>query len=121
MCLKSSRKITVKIKIQDAYLQLIKKGEKKVEGRINEGKFAALQVGDVVTFKSEHDTARAIITALQQYDSFPSMIESVGLDLLLPHIQSTEEGIQLYRSFSHYAEKEKVYGCLAIYLKVIDV
>ena len=54
---------------------------------------------------------------LQLYESFEEMLIEETLAKCLPDTGSIDEGITFYRSFPHYAEREKLCGVVAFRIK----
>ena len=101
--------------VQEPYFSFIKEGKKTVEGRLNKGKFANMQVGDVVVVNDDFDIK---IIAKRTYDSFSDMIENEGIQNVIPNASSLEEAVAVYYKF-YTKEQEKMYGVLAIEMKQI--
>lgn len=87
----------ISITVQEPYKSLILSGEKTVEGRLNKGKFADLQIGDILQF--EHTQEELEVINLTPYPSFKAMLENEGLKHTLPRVTSIEEGIAIYHQF----------------------
>ncbi|MEM1312587.1 MAG: ASCH domain-containing protein [Patescibacteria group bacterium] len=109
-------KTTLKVK----YINFIKEGEKTIEGRINTGLFAKIKAGDTIEFFSKQEKVNCKIKLIKNYSSFKEMLESEGLDKILPNVETVEGGVNTYNSFPRYKENSKKYGVLALHLQVLD-
>jgi ASC-1-like (ASCH) protein len=98
----------------------IKNGTKTVEGRLNKGKFRVMSIGDTIIFhnKSTDEIIKVIVTKKTVYNTFKEMLESEGLDIVLPRQLVIEDGVNVYRQF-FTEEQEKGHGVVAIGLKTI--
>jgi ASC-1-like (ASCH) protein/N-acetylglutamate synthase-like GNAT family acetyltransferase len=105
--------------IKKQYLELIRRGTKTVEGRINSGMFARLKVSGIIQFFNGKDKVRCEVIKINQYTSFAAMLESEGVSSCLPDVNSLARAIQIYNEIPNYAAKAAKYGVLAIHLKVI--
>lgn len=101
--------------VEEKYLEQIKAGLKTIEGRLAKDKYLQLKKGELVIFNRTYVTA---IEKVVVYASFREMLETVGLEKILPTILSIEEGEQIYRQFYTFAE-EKQYGVVGIFLQQI--
>jgi len=106
------------ITIKQPWFNLIKSGSKTIEGRLNSGLFAKLQVGNIITWLNQNMKCKVKIISIKKYDSFRMMLEKEGLDKVLPTIDNIDDGVKLYRQY-YSIEKEKV-GVVAIKMKVYN-
>lgn len=102
--------------LQEEYLELIKSGKKKIEGRLYDEKRRKIKPGDVILFERK---LKVRIKALRIYPSFRKMLEEEGLENVLPNVKNIEEGVRIYRQF-YDKKKEKKYGVVAIEIEPID-
>lgn len=109
------------INVSQPWFDLIKQGSKKVEGRLNKGKFKDLRVGDIIHWEFKDNQVKTKITRISHYSSFYDMLMYEGLRNVLPSegIDSLEKGVQVYRQYFSL-EKEKEFGVLAIKLRLIE-
>lgn len=101
--------------VRQPWFNLIKNGDKTVEGRLNTGKFMSLKTGDVIEWTCDNQKCNVMISYITKYRSFKEMLEIEGISNVLPvyYITSAEEGVKVYRQF--YDElKERQHGVLAI-------
>lgn len=105
-------KKSYKFNVREPWFSLLKNGEKNVEGRLNVGVFSKLSEGDIIEW---NNAFRTTISKIVKYKSFKNMIETEGLNNVLPHIESVNEGVNIYRQF-YSEENENKYGVIAIHL-----
>ena len=65
------------------------------------------------------ETVTCEITRVEFYETFEEMLAKSGLSNCLPGIQSMEEGVRIYRSFSGYQEREEQFGVVGIHVKLL--
>ncbi len=111
------------VNLCDPYLDLIEQGKKTAEGRVFKGKFKEFLVGDQIKFVDKNSSNRTClceITYLHKYESFKDMITKEGIDVLLPTmVKKVDEGVEIYRSFPGFKEKEPIFGVVSIGIKVL--
>lgn len=98
--------------VQEPYLGFIKSGQKTVEGRLNKGKFKALQVGDFLKL-TDGSNLQFEITGKRTYESFSEMITSEGVENVIPDKENIEEATKVYYKF-YTPKQEKEFGVVAI-------
>ncbi len=103
---------TILITVQEPYASLILQGRKTVEGRLNRGKFATVQVGDRVLI---NDQVEFVITGKNQYATFKEMLEQEGVENVIPDAKSVAEAVQVYYSF-YMPEEEWEFGVVGLEL-----
>lgn len=104
----------ISIHKQEPYHSMVINGLKTVEGRLNKGKFAEIEIGDVLIMRPEGKKFRVIGKRI--YKTFKEMIESEGIKNVLPDKDNMADAIKAYRKF--YRESaEKKFGVLAIRIK----
>lgn len=103
------------------YFELIKSGEKILEGRLNDEKRKGFNVGDKITFYKEPDkteTIKAIIVDKYLFNGFDEMADALDKKLLGFAKKSKQEMIDVYRNiYSH--ENEEKYGVVIFKIIVI--
>lgn len=121
-------KQTHEFTIKEPWFTLIQRRIKGVEGRLNKGNFAKLNVGDEVTWtknlKQKDGTEKKYavkteILKITKYNNFEDMLKAETLKRTLPGIPSVNCGVEVYRQFYKQEDEEK-YGVLGIQLKTID-
>ena len=112
----------ISISIQEKYLDLIKSGDKQVEGRLNRSIFKNIRVGDQVSWTWNNKKVCTEIIYIHKYESFQDMLEQEKLSRVLPGINNIQDGIKIYDQFYHEKIKEidDRYKILAFGLKLKD-
>jgi ASC-1-like (ASCH) protein len=102
---------------------------KSIEGRVPdftkpEKDYRPMKVGDVVKFYAvnpanfsqikELPEIRFQVSFVHRYGSVIAMLETEGIEKLLPGVTSLEEGKQIYLGFPGYPERVEKYGIYAI-------
>jgi len=106
--------------IQDPWFTHIRKGAKTVEGRLAGGFFGNLKKGDIVTvIGPKRQTVMVEIIDTIKYKTFAEMLETEGLDKVLPGINTIDEGVAVYRQW-YSEDREKQRGVAAIRIKIIS-
>ncbi|MCX6811142.1 MAG: ASCH domain-containing protein [Candidatus Berkelbacteria bacterium] len=106
----------ISIHKQDPYYSMVINGLKTVEGRLNKGKFAEIEIGDVLMMLPGGKKFRVI--GKRKYKTFKEMLKSEGIKNILPDQDNVEDAIKIYRRFYKKSE-EKKFGALAIRIKRI--
>ncbi|NJF25125.1 ASCH domain-containing protein [Thermococcus sp. Bubb.Bath] len=101
---------TWKMGLQEEYLKAITEGRKRIEGRLYDEKRQKIKPGDTIIFENR---LMCVVKDIRVYSSFREMLESEGIENVLPGVGDIEEGIRVYRKF-YSEEKEKKYGVAAI-------
>lgn len=111
----------MEIKVSDPWFSFIKNKQKKIEGRLNKGKFSKFSKNDIITIKNSDEsiTVTAKIVKLVRYSSFEEYLTQEGLKRTLPGIKSISDGVNIYHKF-YSKEQEDEFGILAIYIKIIS-
>ena len=104
----------ISINVQEPYHSFIMNGKKTVEGRLNKGKFASIQIGDVL--EMEPEKIQFDVTGKNIYSSFREMIEKEGVENVIPDKSSIDEAVNVYYKF-YTKEQEKEFGIAAIKIK----
>lgn len=108
------------IKCQEQYIEQIRVGKKTIEGRVDEPKWKDIKEGDRLEIVGFVDpTVKVVCEVLRRthYESFEDMLNQETVEACLPGFEG--DAIALYRSFPNYAEKEKMYGALALQVKPV--
>lgn len=108
-----------KIHVSQPWYSLIKNGKKTVEGRLNKGTFSQINEGDNIEFFNNelNDSFVAKVNKITKHNSFYDMIQTNGLDKVLPGIENAEKGVMVYRQY-YPEELEKQFGVLAIHILI---
>ena len=107
----------ISINIQEPYYTFVINGQKTVEGRLNKGKFASIQKGDIFVLAPENIEFEVIEKNI--YKSFREMIESEKIENVIPDKTNIEEATKVYYKF-YTKEQEEKFGVVAIKIKRID-
>uniref|UniRef100_A0A6C0EA10 ASCH domain-containing protein n=1 Tax=viral metagenome TaxID=1070528 RepID=A0A6C0EA10_9ZZZZ len=107
------------INVSEPWFSFIKKGRKKIEGRLNKGSFANLKVGEKIKFVNKDESCLVKIINIVKYDTFKDYLMLEGLKRTLPNVKTLDEGVNVYYQY-YTKEQEKEFGILAIYIKLID-
>jgi len=105
--------------VSEPWFSYIKEGLKKVEGRLNKGNFAEMEIGDLIIFKNNGNQCKIKITKINHFTSFKEYLMKKKLSRCLPGINSIDEGVSVYHKFYSIADVKK-YGILAINIKLIE-
>ncbi len=106
----------------ERYIRLIKQGKKSAEARVAIPMFRNWQEGDTIRFFSRRNPRIEVfvkIVGKTHYKTFRQMLETEGVERLIPEISNIDEGEKIYLEIPKYAEREKQYGVLAFRLEVI--
>jgi ASC-1-like (ASCH) protein len=102
--------------LSQPWFTLIKNGSKQYEGRIYDGDWAKMKVGDTITFfnndNNETKEYTVTISEIKKFGSFKEAINSVGLEKVLPtEIKNTvEQAIENIYYKYYKPEIEKKFG-----------
>ena len=105
------------INIQEPYYLFVVNGKKTVEGRLNKGKFALIQKGDILVLAPKNLEFKVIEKNI--YKTFKKMIESEGVENVIPDKINIKKATNVYYQF-YTKEQEKECGVVAIKIKQIN-
>lgn len=103
----------IEINIQEPYYSFILNGDKRIEGRLNKGKFLNAEIGDI--FKINNQVNFKLINK-REYSSFKDMILKEGIENIIPDKKTIEEAVSVYYRF-YSKEDERKYGVIALEIK----
>ena len=108
--------------LSSPWFDLVCKGKKKVEGRLDKGSFHGMKVGDKIEWYN-NDTGKkrkclTKITKITKYPSFGEMLRKEGVDIVLPGVEGIRLGVNAYRNY-YTVQEENRYGVLAIELVIV--
>jgi ASC-1-like (ASCH) protein len=106
----------IEVNKKDPYYSFCVQGKKIIEGRLNKGKFALVEIGDII--KTNNETFFKVI-GKKLYPTFKDMIISEGIENVTPDKKSINEAVSVYRQF-YTPEQEKEFGIIAIKIKKIN-
>ncbi|MCL5018833.1 MAG: isomerase [Candidatus Pacearchaeota archaeon] len=115
---------------EENYLKLLN-SKKEVEGRVPDPskerkQYNKIVRGDKIVIRVVDEKFQPVNTIKplefiasynKKYDSVKEMLESEGLERVLPEANSIEEGIKLYHNLPGYEERIKINGIHAIGLE----
>jgi len=104
----------VPINVQEPYHSFILEGKKTVEGRLNKGKFAAIEKGDILEL--EPKKIKFVVIEKNIYKSFREMIEKEGVANVIPDKNDIDEASDVYYRF-YTKEQEQEFGVAAIRIR----
>lgn len=109
------------LNLNPVYFDLIKKGEKTLEGRLNDEKRKDFNVGDKITFCKEperQESMTAIILDKYLFKSFDEMAENLDKSKLGFADKTNQQMIDTYRTFYTRNDEQK-YGVVVFKVKVL--
>ena len=110
------------LNLNPIYFELIKSGEKTLEGRLNDEKRKGFKVGDKITFYKEpekSETLNAIILDKFLFNNFEEMAEKLNKKDLGFNNKSNKEMIETYRNIYTQTDENK-YGVVIFKIKVLN-
>ena len=87
----------IKINVQEPYYSFILNGQKTVEGRLDKGKFARINVGDVLIIEKEEN--KFTVIEKNSYKTFREMINNEGLKNIIPDKETVDDAVNVYYKF----------------------
>ena len=111
----------ITINVSEPWFTYIKRGKKRIEGRLNKGPFATLKKNNIIKFKnSTDDYVYCKCLKIVHYDTFEQYLSKEGLlrTLLDPTINTIEQGVSIYRQY-YSEDAERQFKIIAIYIKKI--
>lgn len=110
------------IHLDSDIFEVVEKGTKNVEGRVNDEKRRKLKVGDKLIFLKRPDDiekVEAIVEDLKYYSNFNEMIKDYSMEEIYLKDYSKDYYLELIKRFYTDEEQEK-YGVVAIKFKKIN-
>lgn len=110
------------IHLDEDIFEIVDKGVKNIEVRINDEKRRKLKIGDTLTFLKrplEEESIKAVVTDLKYYDNFETLVENNDIERLYKKDYTKEDFIKLLERFYTKEEQEK-YGVVAIHFEKSD-
>lgn len=105
--------------LSEPWFSLVKKGEKKVEGRLNKGDFKEIKVNDIVIFYNNDDECKVKIIKKDIYKSFEDLIINKKIKNIIPTVNRVNNAVKIYREYySEYDEKK--YGVVGLTIEIIN-
>jgi len=102
--------------LSEPWFSLMLFGIKRVEGRLNKGDFANMDIGDFIIFtNNELGFERKLkikIKHISYYDNFQTYLETETLENCLPAVYNIEDGLKVY--YKYYTKSDEIeYGIKA--------
>merc|ERR1712107_132509 len=97
-------------RMQQRFLELIKSGSKRWEGRLKTGAAAIVSAGCIVSFSSQTEELDMMVRSVREYKTFEDMLSDLGVETCLPGVRSLSQGVSIYHSFPGYAQQEVLRG-----------
>lgn len=95
--------------LSEPWFSLIKLGVKCVEGRLNKGDYANMNIGDYIVFTNNelgfNRKFRIKIQNICYYDDFKTYLENETVDKCLPGINTIEEALTVY--YKYYTKDDE--------------
>ena len=104
------------LRLQASYEQMIRRGEKTVEGRLHKGLAAKVKVGDTLVLNA----TKCRVKGVYPYASFEEMLWDCGLENVLPGCPSIQEGVRVYHGFPGFRQGEGQHGVVAFDVEVLQ-
>ena len=108
--------------ISEPWFSLIYYKIKKVEGRLNKGDFAKMEVGDTITFTNDNFNKREFKVTIKRkifYKTFEEYLKQETLKRALPTIETLSDGLSIYYKYFS-KEDEKQYGVVSLRISKIE-
>jgi ASC-1-like (ASCH) protein len=107
-----SRRAEEEIKVSEPWFGYIGNGTKTWEGRLNKGRFSYFDVGTRLKVILEGNPSKyhyLEIVEIRLFDTFEDALMDIGIEQVLPGIDSYEEGVRIYEQF-YPMEDQQRYG-----------
>jgi len=95
--------------VSEPWFSLIKFRIKRIEGRLNKGDFAKMNIGDFIIFtNNELGFERKFIIEIKDisyYDNFQTYLENETLEKCLPGIDNIENGLNVYYKYYNKSDE----------------
>jgi len=107
--------------LSEPWFTLISLGLKTIEGRINNGRFKNMNVGDIVEWTNDNFKPRSVMTRITrkaEYSTFSDYLETEGLEKCLPGMTDLESGLSVYYKYFTKEDEEK-FGVVVIEIELI--
>ena len=82
--------------IEPIWFLYIQSGQKKFEGRLKKKEFAQCQVGDIFVWTCGINKSKTRVVSLQEFNSWYSYLNTLGIENCLPGVETIEQGIKVY-------------------------
>ena len=99
--------------IKYKYAEMIEAGSKTVEGRLNMGAAARVQLGD----RLKLNYVRVVVEEIRYYASFRQLLHHEGYQSCVPDVDSIGEALEVYHGFNNYEELAAEHGVVAFVVR----
>ena len=110
------------IHLDSDLFEIVKRGTKNIEARVNDEKRKRLKIGDQITILKRPEDIEQIIAIVEDliyYDNFVDLVADYTIEELYLNKYTKEEYLDLLKSF--YSDEEvKRYGTVAIKFRIMD-
>lgn len=113
------------IEVDQCWFELIKSGDKQVEGKKANERWSKIKIGDVVNIvnsKKKEDKFQMKVVKLNKYKTIEEYLKTETLERTLPGVKTIKDGEKVYMDYWD-SEKDKkeleTYGVLAIVLEKV--
>jgi len=97
-------------KLSEPWFSLIKLRIKTVEGRLNKGDFANMNIGDFILFTNNElgfeRKFKIEIKNISYYHTFQTYLETETLEKCLPSVDNIEDGLKVY--YKYYKKSDEL-------------
>lgn len=94
---------TWRITLNEPWFEYVKLGIKKYEGRCNWKDAAKYTIGDILHISHHTEPLKQSfdveIVDIIHYNTFETALINMGMDEILPNVETIEEGINIYLSY----------------------
>lgn len=111
--------------LNDSLFNAIKNKSKKVEGRAmkdENDRYKDIKRGDTIEFenKENHEKIVTLVRFVHHYSTVGKMLETEGIENVLPNGESIEQGIEKYNAISDYKKRISEFGIYAFGIGAIE-
>ena len=89
---------------------LLKSGEKTVEGRPYSKKYHKIKAGDTITFRDGKRKQKATVASVKTYPSLSAYLRGETLRKTLPGVKSQKGAVRIYNKWSSPASRRQLKG-----------
>lgn len=111
-----------RMRLADEYFDLMKKGKKKIEVKLNDEKRQLINIGDIIYFEKVGNPNKKIkvrVLDLNRFKSFEELMNNYDITDYAKEDDTKEKLIEILNGFYSNEEQEK-YGVLAIRVEVLE-
>ena len=97
--------------LSEPWFTLVKIGIKTVEGRLNKGRFANMNIGDIFVFTNNEfifeRKFKIRIKNISYHKDFQTYLETETLEKCLPGIDTVDDGLHIYYTYYTQIDESK--------------